>query len=68
MPTVQHREYLNTVYTQFVFVMLILLASASKIRMTTPAEANRTSMTNTYCCVYSAEILLMMDSGHARIV
>jgi hypothetical protein len=27
---------------------------------------HRTSMTNTYCCVYSVEILLMMDSGHVR--
>jgi hypothetical protein len=32
------------------------------------ADANRTtsSMTNTCCCVYSVEILLMMDSGHVR--
>ena len=27
------------------------------------ADANRTSM---YCCVYSVEILLMMDSGLVR--
>jgi hypothetical protein len=27
--TVHHQEYLNTVYTQQVFVMLVLLASAS---------------------------------------
>jgi len=30
------------------------------------SDANRTSMTNTYCCVYSVEILLMMDSGLVR--
>jgi hypothetical protein len=28
--------------------------------------ANRTSMTNTCCCVYSVEILLMIDSGNIR--
>jgi hypothetical protein len=27
---VQHQKYLNTVYTQYVFVMLVLLACASK--------------------------------------
>jgi len=41
---------------QLIFVILVLLASA---------DANRTSMTNTYC-VYSVEILLMMDSGPVR--
>jgi hypothetical protein len=30
------------------------------------ADANRTSTTNTYCCVYSVEILLTMDSGPVR--
>jgi hypothetical protein len=44
-----HQEYLNTVYTQSVFVMLLLLASASVVGMTTLADANRTSMTNTDC-------------------
>jgi len=29
--------------------MLVLLVSASLVRMTTLADANRTSMTNTYC-------------------
>jgi len=33
MSTVHHQEYLNTVYTQLVFVILILLASASVVRM-----------------------------------
>jgi len=44
-----HQEYLNTVHTQYVFVILILLASASVVRMNTLADANRTRMTNTYC-------------------
>ena len=50
MSTVHHQEYLNTVYTQQVFVMLVLLASA----VTTLADAYRTSMTNTYC-MYSVD-------------
>jgi len=33
--------------------------------LTTLADANRTSMTNAYC-VYSVEILLMMDSEPVR--
>jgi len=33
MSTVHHQEYLNTVYMQQVFVMLVLLASASVVRM-----------------------------------
>jgi len=33
MSTVHHQEYLNTVYTQKVFVILVLLASASVVRM-----------------------------------
>jgi len=31
--TVHHQEYLNTAYTQQVFVMLVLLASASVVRI-----------------------------------
>jgi len=34
MSTVHHQEYLNTVYTQQVFVILVLLAPASVVRMT----------------------------------
>jgi len=64
MSTVHHQEYLDTVCTQLVFVMLVLLVSASVVRTT--LAVNITSMTNTYCCVYSVEILLMMDSGHVR--
>jgi hypothetical protein len=50
-PLSHHEEYLNTVYRQYVFVMLILLASASVVKMelTTLADANRISVTNTYC-------------------
>jgi len=33
MSTVHHQEYLNTVYTQWIFVILLLLASASVVRM-----------------------------------
>jgi hypothetical protein len=34
MSTVHHQEYLNTVHRQYVFVMLVLLASANMVRMT----------------------------------
>ena len=49
MSTVHHQEYVNTVYTQQLFIMLVLLGSASVVRMelTTLADANRPSMTNT---------------------
>ena len=69
MSTVHHQQHLNTVYTQY---MLVQLASDSVVRMlhrfilTTLADANRTSKTNTHCCVYSVEILLMMNSGPVR--
>jgi hypothetical protein len=33
MSTVHHQEYLNTVYTRYVFVIVFLLASASVVRM-----------------------------------
>jgi len=33
MSTVHHQVYLNTVYTLYVFVMLVLLAYASVVRM-----------------------------------
>jgi len=49
MSTVHHKEYLNTVHTQQVFVMLVLLASASVFRMTMLTDAKRTSITKTYC-------------------
>jgi hypothetical protein len=53
---------ISTLYTQqLVFVKLVLLVVAGAVGMTTPATTNRTSMTNTSCCVYSVEILLMMD-------
>jgi len=38
--TVHHQEYLNSVNMQYVFVILVLLASA---------DTNRTRMTNMYC-------------------
>ena len=34
--------------------------------LTTLAGANRTRMTDTYCCVYSVEILLTVNSGQVR--
>jgi len=55
MSTVHHQEYFNTVYTQYVFVILVLMAFASVVRMevssilTTLADAKRTRMTNRYC-------------------
>jgi hypothetical protein len=39
MSTVHHQEYLNIVYTQQVFVMLVLLAAASVV-LTTLADAD----------------------------
>jgi hypothetical protein len=42
------RKSLNIVYTQQVFVMLVLLVSASMVILTKVADANRTSITNTY--------------------
>jgi len=48
MSNVHHLGYLNTVYMQQVFVILVLLASASMV-LTMLADANRTRMTNTYC-------------------
>ena len=59
----QSQDGTHYLYTQYVFVMLVLLASA---RVVTLADANRTSVTNTYCCVYNVKILLMMDSGPGR--
>jgi len=42
MSTVHHQQYLNTVYTQYVFVMLVLLASASVVRdLTTLADSQQ---------------------------
>jgi len=40
--------------------MLVLLASANMV-LTMLADANRTSVTNTYCCVYSVEIFLVRN-------
>jgi hypothetical protein len=34
--------------------------------LTTLEDASRTRMTNTYCCVYIVDILLMMDSRLVR--
>jgi len=66
MSTVHHQEYLNTVYTA---IGICHVSSVGCLLMwsiwTMLEDANRTSMTNTYCCVYSVEITLMMDSGLA---
>jgi len=43
---------------QLVFVILMMLNVCQTV--------NITSMTNTYCCVYSVELLLMMDSRCVR--
>jgi len=61
MSTAHHQEDLNTVFTAIgtVFVMLVLLASASR------RQQNHDKY-RTYCCEYSVEILLMMGSGHVR--
>jgi len=47
---------LNTIYKA---------TSICHAEMLTPTFI-RTTITNTYCCVYSVEILLMMDSGSVR--
>ena len=49
----------------FIKFILIKNSTASSVDWLL-ADANRTSMTNTYCCVYSVEILLMMDSEPVR--
>jgi uncharacterized membrane protein YqjE len=49
MSAFHHQEYLNTVYKQQIFVILLLLVSASVVILTMLADANRTNMTNTYC-------------------
>ena len=60
MSTVHHQEYLDTVHTQYVFVVLVLLMSASAV-LTRLADTNKYLLRE-----YSVEILLMMDSGHVR--
>ena len=56
--TVHHQEYLNTLYTQQLFVTLVLLASARR---------RQQNQRNEYLLrVYSVEILLKMDRGHVR--
>jgi len=61
---------ISTLYTQqWVFVMLVMLTVCQRGQdfiLTSLADSNIISMTNTYCCVYSVEILLMMDSGPVR--
>jgi len=42
------------------------VASASVVRMTTLADANRTRMTNTFCVYTVLRYSLMMDSGPVR--
>jgi hypothetical protein len=55
MSTVHHQDYLNTVYTQY---MLVLLVSANR----QPTELAWQIPIG----IYSVEILLMMDSGLVR--
>jgi hypothetical protein len=44
---------LNILFTYIlVFVILVLLLSASEVILTSLADRNITSMTHTYCCVY----------------
>jgi len=58
MSIVHHHECLNTVYTEKLFVMLVLLASASR---------RQQNWNDKYLLsVYSVPILLMMDSGRVR--
>jgi len=46
--------------------MLVLLASASVVRMTTLADSQQNYHDKYLLPVYSVEILLVMDSGPAR--
>ena len=41
MSTVHHHEYLDNVYTQQVFVILVLLVSASVVILTTLADSQQ---------------------------
>ena len=70
MSTVHHQEYLNTVYTQYVFVMLVLLVSASEVRMEFHPDLairRQQNLHDKYVLrVYSVEILLMMENGYVR--
>jgi len=45
--------------------MLVLLASASAV-LTTLADSQQNQHDKYLLCVYSVEILLMMDSGYVR--
>ena len=58
MSTVHHQEYLNTVYTQWVFVILVLLASASMVLTT--------RMTNTYCMYTVLRYSWTVDMSETR--
>jgi hypothetical protein len=53
--TVHHQEYLNTVYTQYVFVMLVLLASASRRQQNYRFQAES-----------GCSILALLRSGHEK--
>ena len=54
-----HNRYLSC---QFCWLSVSVVSSI----LTALADPNRTSMTNTCCCVHSVEILLMVDSGPVR--
>jgi hypothetical protein len=68
-PDVQWSEHHTALWVYLMLgikgLMRFFILELSSI-LTTPADANRTRMTNTYYCVYSVEILLMVGSGHVR--
>ena len=65
--TVHHQEFQHRIHSNKCISYWLFWLSASEVRILTSLEdTKRTSMTNTYCCVYSDEILLMMDSRSVR--
>ena len=63
----QHCIHSNTYLScQFCWCLLVWSGTDHTSILTSPVGANRTGMTNTYCCVYSVEILLMVDGGHVQ--
>ena len=69
MSTVHHQEYLNTVYTATGICHSSSVGVCLRGRLTSVDLASRRQQNwndKYLLCVYSVEILLMMDSGHVR--
>jgi len=57
-------HYFSNIFDKVLYVFRTCPLSRWNI-LTTLADVSITRMTNS-CCMYSVEILLMMDSGHVR--